>query len=396
LRLYEYEAKKILSSAGIPIPKGDLASSVDQVEEIIDRVRAPLVLKPQIPVGGRMKSGGIQFVDNSVEAREKAKYLLNSSLKGYKIDKLLMEEKLEFEEEYYLAVTYDRSKKSPLVILSPQGGINVEESSDKAITVHFSLLRPFSKYKAHELASTLKLKGQLFLSLSDIICKLTKLFYEYDATLTEINPLVRSRREAFIALDAHIDIDDDALYRHPELKDKFGIEKRKERTSKVTLFEKEAARIDGQDYRGVAGRLVEFEGNLGLLIGGGGASLTVFDAIVRYGGSPANYCEIGGNPSVKKLKDLTKLILTKPGVKKIAVIMNITSNSRVDLIARGVIKGVMESGYIPHEKIALFRVPGAWEKEGAKILKKYGVKYYGRDISIDQAAKKVVKMLEAN
>ena len=396
MRLHEYEAKKILSSAGIPIPRGDLASFADQVEEIIDRVKAPLVLKSQIPVGGRMKAGGIQFVNDSVEAREKAKYLLNSSLKGYKIDKLLIEEKLEFEEEYYLAVTYDRSRKSPLIILSSQGGINVEESSDEAITVHFSLLRPFSKYKAHELASTLKLKGQLFLALSDIIYKLTKLFYEYDATLAEINPLVRSPREAFIALDAHIDIDDDALYRHPELKDKFGIEKRKERTLKVTPFEKEAARIDGQDYRGVAGRLVEFEGNLGLLIGGGGASLTVFDAIVRYEGSPANYCEIGGNPSVKKLKDLTKLILTKPGIKKIAVIMNITSNSRVDLIARGVIKGVIESGHIPHEKIALFRVPGAWEKEGAKILKKYGVKYYGRDISIDQAAKKAVKMLEVN
>jgi len=396
LRLYEYEAKKILSSAGIPIPRGDLASSAGQVEEIIDRVKAPLVLKPQIPVGGRMKAGGIQFVNDSVEAREKAKYLLNSSLKGYKIDKLLMEEKLEFEEEYYLAVTYDRSKKSPLIILSSRGGINVEESSDEAITVHFSLLRPFSKYKAHELASTLKLKGQLFLALSDIIYKLTKLFYEYDATLAEINPLVRNGREAFIALDAHIDIDDDALYRHPELRDKFGIENEKRRALRVTPFEKEAARIDEQDYRGVAGRLVEFEGNLGLLIGGGGASLTVFDAIVRYGGSPANYCEIGGNPSVKKLKDLTRLILTKPGVKKIAVIMNITSNSRVDLIARGVIKGVMESGHIPHEKIALFRVPGAWEKEGAKILEKYGVKYYGRDISIDQAAKKVVKMLEAN
>jgi succinyl-CoA synthetase beta subunit/citryl-CoA synthetase large subunit len=396
LRLYEYEAKKILSSAGIPIPKGDLASSVDQLGEIIDRVKAPLVLKPQIPVGGRMKAGGIQFVDSSEEAREKAEHLLNSFLKGYKIDKLLMEEKLEFEEEYYLAVTYDRSKKSPLIILSSQGGINVEENPDEAITVHFSLLRPFSKYKAHELASILKLKGQLFLSLSDIICKLTKLSYECDATLAEINPLVWDGREAFIALDAHIDIDEDALYRHPELKDKFGIENEKRRALKVTPFEKEAARIDEQDYRGVAGRLVEFEGNLGLLIGGGGASLTVFDAIVRYGGNPANYCEIGGNPSVKKLKDLTKLILTKPGVKKIAVIMNITSNSRVDLIARGVIKGVIESGYMAHEKIALFRVPGAWEKEGAKILKKYGIKYYGRDISIDQAAKRAVKMLEAN
>ncbi len=396
MRLYEYEAKKILSSAGIPIPKGDLVFSADQVKEILDRVKAPLVLKPQIPVGGRMKAGGIQFVDNSGEAGEKAKYLLNSSLKGYKIDKLLMEEKLEFEEEFYLAVTYDRSKKLPLIILSSQGGINVEESSDEVITVRFSLLRPFSKYKAHELVSILKLKGPLFLSLSDIICRLTKLFYDYDATLAEINPLVRTTKEAFIALDAHIDIDDDALYRHPELKDKFGIENGERRTSKVTPFEKEAARIDGQDYRGVAGRLVEFEGNLGLLIGGGGASLTVFDAVARYGGSPANYCEIGGNPSVKKLKDLTKLILSKPGVKKIAVIMNITSNSRVDLIARGIIKGVIESGYVPQEKIALFRVPGAWEKEGAQILKKYGVKYYGRDISIDQAAEKAVKILQAN
>ncbi len=139
-----------------------------------------------------------------------------------------------------------------------------------------------------------------------------------------------------------------------------------------TEFERRAAEIDSLDHRGVAGRVIEFDGDLGLIIGGGGASLTAFDAIQQHGGRPANYCEIGGNPSVHKVKELTKHILSKPGVEKISVIMNVVSNTRVDLIARGLIKGVLEAGKEPSKTIAVFRVPGAWEQEGFKILDKYG------------------------
>ena len=128
----------------------------------------------------------------------------------------------------------------------------------------------------------------------------------------------------------------------------------------------------------MAGNVTEFDGNLGLVIGAGGGSLTLFDAVRRYGGKPANYCEIGGNPSVSKAKNLTKLVLQKPGVEKIAVMMSIVSNTRVDIVARGVIKACVELGFDPAEKIAVFRIPGAWEDEGFKILEKYGVEYYDR------------------
>jgi succinyl-CoA synthetase beta subunit/citryl-CoA synthetase large subunit len=130
--------------------------------------------------------------------------------------------------------------------------------------------------------------------------------------------------------------------------------------------------------------------DLGLLIGGGGASLTAFDAIKRHGGRPANYCEIGGNPSVHKVAELTKLLLSRPGVNRIAVIMNVVSNTRVDLIARGVIKGILEAGRDPARTIAVFRVPGSWEDEGLKILQRYGVAFSDRTVSIDEAARRAV------
>jgi succinyl-CoA synthetase beta subunit/citryl-CoA synthetase large subunit len=163
-----------------------------------------------------------------------------------------------------------------------------------------------------------------------------------------------------------------------------------------TPFEIEGERVDSVDPRGVAGRVVEFEGDLGLVIGAGGGSLTLFDAIRKHGGRPANYCEIGGNPSVAKTCALTKLILSKPGVRKIAVMMNVVSNTRVDIVARGVVKGVIESGFAPAERIAIFRIPGSWEQEGFKILRRYGVEYCDRSVSMYEAAgRAVAKMREA-
>ena len=144
----------------------------------------------------------------------------------------------------------------------------------------------------------------------------------------------------------------------------------------------------------MAGNVVEFDGDLGLVIGAGGGSLTLFDAIRKHGGKPANYCEIGGNPSVTKTCELTKLILSKPGVKKIAVMMNVVSNTRVDIVARGVIKGVVESGFNPSEKIAIFRIPGSWETEGFQILKHYGVEYCDRTVSMYEAAGRAVAKMQ--
>ena len=190
-------------------------------------------------------------------------------------------------------------------------------------------------------------------------------------------------------------MEEEARDRQGEVLSKLGIAEDETRQGRPpTDFERRGVQVDAVDHRGVAGRVVEFDGDLGLVIGAGGGSLTIFDAIQRHGGRPANYCEIGGNPSVRKACELTKLILSKPGVRKIAVIMNVVSNTRVDIVARGVVKGVVESGYDPAEKIAIFRIPGAWEGEGFKILEKYGVEYCDRTVSMSEAARRAVEKLE--
>ena len=166
----------------------------------------------------------------------------------------------------------------------------------------------------------------------------------------------------------------------------------------ITNEIKDAIRSAGRDVDIVLDALkvvVEFDGNLGLVIGAGGGSLTLFDAVRKHGGRPANYCEIGGNPSVSKVCNLTRLILSKPGVDKIAVMMNVVSNTRVDIVARGVIKGCVESGVEPKDVIAIFRIPGSWEDEGFKILEKYQIEYCDRSVSMFEAAGRAVAKLQA-
>lgn len=266
------------------------------------------------------------------------------------------------------------------------------KSPEKVITETFSIRGGFYEFHARKICSKGGLKGRELLSVADVLNRMVRLFLDMDATIVEINPLVLTENGEVIACDAHIEIEDEAMYRQAKRLEGLGIKRRGD--GKLSEFERKAREIDALDHRGVAGRVIEFDGDLGLLIGGGGASLTTFDAIRKNGGRPANYCEIGGNPSVRKVKELTKLILSKQGVKKIAVITNVVSNTRVDLVARGVIKGIIEAGRNPSETIATFRIPGAWEEEGFKILRKYNVPYCERTVSIDEAAKMAVESLK--
>jgi len=200
-------------------------------------------------------------------------------------------------------------------------------------------------------------------------------------TLAEINPLARLADGSFVAVDAHMEMENEARPRQKKLLEELGVGAEETREAReATPFEIAGEEVDAMDHRGVAGNVTEFDGNLGLVIGAGGGSLTLFDAVRKYGGEPADYCEIGGNPSVRKAAGLAKLVLSKPGVDKIAVMMSIVSNTRVDIVARGVIKACIELGYDPAEKIAIFRIPGAWEEEGFKILEHYGVNYVDRSV----------------
>ena len=285
---------------------------------------------------------------------------------------------------------YDGYTRRPSVIATRAGGIDVE-SGASTVQRGFSLLvgKAVLDSIGQEVAAALGFSEQPLLRLSSIISNLMERFVALDAVLLEINPLVLTTDDQWIAADVHLELDDDAAFRYKELLAKLPFSVRE--TDRRSEFERRAAEIDSADHRGVAGRLVPFGGNLGLLIGGGGASLTIMDAVLDAGLKPANYCEIGGNPSVWKIKELTKLILQQPGVDKLAVMMNVVSNTRVDLVARGVIKGVLELGRVPSKVITAFRIPGSWEDEGAAILGHYGIAFFDRRVSFDQVVEQIVR-----
>ena len=382
MRLVEHESKELLREAGVETPRGRLVSSPAAAAEVAAVLGGPVVIKPQIPAGGRGKAGGLAFISNSAEAAPAAERLLAAPLRGYPVRELLVEEQVEAQRELYLGVTYDTGARRAVLLASAAGGVNIETASGAVCGYPLPLRKPWPSFHSREIAVALGLTGPLLLALAGVIDRLVAVFLRLDALLVEVNPLMLTAAGRLVAVDAHIELDDDALFRHRDLTERFGLAGRGERA--LTDFERRAAEIDCADHRGVAGRVVQFDGDLGLLIGGGGASLTAFDAVLDAGLRPANYCEMGGNPSVWKVKELVKLILSQPGVDKIAVITNVVSNTRVDLVARGVIKGVLELGANPAEKIVAFRVPGSWEDEGGFILRRYGVPHYGRETSIDE------------
>jgi succinyl-CoA synthetase beta subunit/citryl-CoA synthetase large subunit len=400
MRFYEFEAKALLGQAGVPVAKGGTATTAEEAARIAASVGGEVVLKSQVLSGGRMKAGGVKFAATPDEARAAAEHILKLEIGGQMPRCVLIDSKQPVKKEYYAGVIYDAVAKLPVAIFSDMGGIDIEEVAEKnpehVARVHFSTFQPLQEFKFKELVASLGISGNELNQISRIIARLAKAFLTYGLTLAEINPLAQLEDGSFIALDSHCDMEEEARDQQSAVLDGLGIGREETRLARPpTEFEIRGAEVDASDHRGVAGRVVEFDGNLGCVIGAGGGSLTIFDALRKHGGKPANYCEIGGNPSVKKTCDLTKLILSKPGVEKICVIMNVVSNTRVDIVARGVIKGVIESGYDPAEKIAIFRIPGSWEEEGFKILEKYGVDYADRTVPMSEAARRAVEKVKA-
>ena len=241
------------------------------------------------------------------------------------------------------------------------------------------------------MAAEAGLTGKTLVGIGEILAKLSQAFLACDGITMEINPLVVTKDDTLVGLDARVEIEGEAVYRQRERLEPLGELTMTAAGRPPTPLEMEAQRIDARDHRGVAGRVVEFDGDLALLIGGGGASLTVFDAIKAHGGSPANYCEVGGNPTEEKVAAITSLLLSKPSVRGMAVIMNVVNNTRADVIARGVVMGVEGVGRKPADTISLFRVPGNWEGEAWEIMEAAGVEVHGRERSLDAAARLAVE-----
>jgi succinyl-CoA synthetase beta subunit len=399
MRFFEFEAREIVRRAGIPVTDYGFATEPEQAREIAERIGGPTVIKSQVLTGGRMKAGGVKFADTPAEAESHARDVLALEIKGQVPRGVLVDPKAQVEQEYYAGVVWDGTRKQPVMIFSPVGGIDIEQVAeqhpDKVGRRHFSNILPFSDFQAKEVIASTGVTGPALNRLVPILTRLARVFVEHDMTLAEINPLGRLQDGSFVALDAHMEIENEARGRHKRLLSELGVGEEETRQAReATPFELAGEQVDAQDHRGVAGNVTEFDGNLGLVIGAGGGSLTLFDAVRAHGGRPANYCEIGGNPSVAKACGLAKLVLQKPGVDKIAVMMSIVSNTRVDIVARGVIRACLELRMDPAEKIAIFRIPGAWEEEGFKILEKYGVDYADRSVSLNEAARRAVQKIQ--
>jgi succinyl-CoA synthetase beta subunit len=396
VRFFEYEAREIVKRAGIPVTDFGFATTPQEAHEIAARLGEPVVIKSQVLTGGRMKAGGVQFAETPDEAAEKAEHVLGLKINGHVPRGVLVDTRAQVAQEYYAGVVWDGIRKQPVMLFSDMGGIDIEEVAeshpDHVGRGHFSNLLPVSDYQAKQVAASVGVTGSGLNRLVPILTQLARLFVEHDMTLAEINPLAQLADGSFVALDAHMEMENEARPRQQTLLDELGVEEDETRQAReATAFELAGEAVDAIDHRGVAGNVTEFDGDLGLVIGAGGGSLTLFDAVRAHGGHPANYCEIGGNPSVRKACELAKLVLQKPGVERIAVMMSIVSNTRVDIVARGVIKACLELGYDPAEKISIFRIPGAWEEEGFKILERYGVRYADRSVSMHEAARMAVE-----
>jgi succinyl-CoA synthetase beta subunit len=289
-------------------------------------------------------------------------------------------------------VLWDGRAKRPMMLFSDMGGIDIEqvaaEHPDHVGRSHLSNLLPIADFEAKQVVSRVGITGSALNRVTAVLAKLARLQRDYDMTLAEINPLARLADGSFVALDAHLEMEDEAVGRQRNVLAELGIAGDEPRELyEPSQFERNVKAIDAADHRGVIqGKDHGFSGDLGLVIGAGGGSLTLTDAVRNQGGRPANYAEIGGNPSVAKAKGLATEVLRKDGVEKIAVMMSIVSNTRVDIVARGVIKACLELGKDPAETIAVFRIPGAWEEEGAKILSKYGIEFKDRSVSMWDAA----------
>jgi succinyl-CoA synthetase beta subunit len=396
MRFFEYESRRIVAKAGIPVSAHGFATTPEEARELAAGIGAPTVIKSQVLTGGRMKAGGVKFADTPAEAAAHAEAILALEIGGHMPRGVLVDSRVAVKQEYYAGVTWDGTRKRPVLIFSDMGGIDIEEVAethpDRVGRGHFSTLRPFSDFEAKQVIASVGVTGRALTRLTPILTRLARLFRDYDMTLAEINPLAETDDGSFVAVDAHMDMENEARPRQASLLRELGVGDEETRQAReATPFELAGEAVDAQDHRGVAGNVTEFDGDIGLVIGAGGGSLTLFDAVRAHGGRPANYCEIGGNPSVAKACGLAKLVLQKPGVDKIAVMMSIVSNTRVDIVARGVIKACVELGYDPAEKIAIFRIPGAWEEEGFKLLERYGVPYADRSVSLNEAARRAVE-----
>lgn len=364
MKIYEYRAKEIFSQEGIAIPRSKMVKTAADARKAADEIGVPVAVKSQVLVGGRGKAGGIKFADNPLEAYEVAQELMGMEIKGEKVNKLLIEEKLAIKSEYYLSVALDRSARQALIMASTKGGVDIEEVAqqkpDKILKVHVDPRQEFLPYMARDIARKMGVNGALIPRVGTFIFKLYHVFQKYDANLVEINPLVVTT-DGIVAADAKLEVDDDSVYRQKKL---------------AHLLE---GTRDEFAY-------VELDGDIAVIGNGAGLTLSGMDMLQLYGGKPATFLDIGGGASQENIARALNLVISNPQVK--VVFLNVLGGiTRADDVARGIIDVMNQA-----ERMVpiVIRLTGTNEEEGQRILKEAGVSF---ETSMEAAAQKAVEIL---
>ena len=380
MKLLEYQAKEYFRKHGIPTPQGRMVTTPGEADEYAGKLGKPVVIKAQLPVGGRGKAGGVKFADTPGEAAEAADALLGMKIKGLTVEKLYVEEKLSIVNEIYLGVTLDRRNKSYVVLASGEGGMDIEEvAAEKPDRIVRHLVDPVTglrSYHANMVAKRLGYGGRKMLQLAALVENLYKLARGMDAELTEINPLAEVEN-GFTAADARLNVDNNALFRHGELGEMLLASYRGELTDREM-----EARSQGLTY-------VELDGDIGVIGNGAGLTMATLDTVMLHGGRAANFLDLGGGATPERIGEAAEFVLRDERTKTLLV--NVLGGiTRCDHIAMGVVEARRE---VSAEKPVVVRMMGTKEEEGRTILREAGIESLG---SMEEAAELAVRLAEAS
>ncbi|MFB3889913.1 MAG: ADP-forming succinate--CoA ligase subunit beta [Candidatus Bathyarchaeia archaeon] len=376
MKLYEHETKAIFQTYGVPTPRGAVAATPQQACQVAAKLGAPVAVKAQVLVGGRGKAGGILFADTAEEAENAAEKLLSMQVKGAPVSQVLVEEKVAIEKELYFGITVDRLNRCYVAAASQSGGIDVEDAAAQSPqTIHKTLIDPklgFRPFHARQTARELGYSGTQLTTLSTILEQLYHVGMDFDAEIIEVNPLAETTDGRFMAVDARLNVDDNALFRHPELQAKRLAEPRD-----LTPREAEALR-KGLDY-------VKLDGDVGIVGNGAGLVMATLDVVAFYGGKPADFLDLGGGASTQRIVDALELVLPDPEAKVLFV--NIMGGmTRCDEVAQAIVTARRET---TSPKNIAIRLVGTNEEEGKRILAAEGLRVFD---NMEEAAREAVRL----
>lgn len=353
MKLHEYQSKIIFSKYGVPIPKGSIVANAADARQVAEELGGFVVVKSQVLVGGRGKAGGIRLAKSPKEAEELAAQILGMTIKGLPVRKVLIDEAANIENEIYLGITNDRSSRRPVIMASSAGGVDIEEvarvSPEKIVRVHIDPLLGLKDYQSRDIAAGIDLPRDLWKDFSRICKGLWQAYFLNDATLAEINPLVITKDDQLLAVDGKMLIDDNALFRHPELSEMRDIDEEAKSETEARKF--------GLSY-------IKLDGNIGCMVNGAGLAMTTMDIVKLFHGEPANFLDIGGGANSDKVSAALRIIMTDDNVK--VVLINIFGGiTRCDEVAKGILVAIDE---VKPKIPMVVRLVGTNYEEGNRLL----------------------------